>query len=137
MKIEIELPDFEGYEYTGEHRYPLHDEWGCRGPNQDQVRNCNPRGALFILRKIVKEPTLLERIEEKWGDKLVQLLTYNDSNGFLSIEGDEDCEPHVLAQSIKGFVGYVYDIEGLFTKVSPTFRGTNNTNFPVAVLFTK
>ena len=131
MKIEIELPDFDGYEYTGEHRYPLHDEWGCRGPNQDQVRNCNPLGALFILRRIVKEPTLLERIEEKWPDKEVVMLEWGSDSLKIGNWG------HYHAQSMKGFVGYVYDIEGLFTKVSPTFRGTNNTNFPVAVLFNK
>ena len=82
-----------------------------------------------------KEPTLLERIEEKWGDKRVQLLTYNDSNGFLSIEGDEDCEPHVVLQSMRNFCWYVYDEKraGLTRNESPYRLG----RAPCAVLFDK
>ena len=132
MRIEIELPDFEGYEYTGEHRYPLHDEWGCRGPNQDQVRNCNPLGALFILRKIVKEPSLLERIEEKWGDKEVVMLEWGSDSLKIGNWG------HYHAQSMKGFVGYVYEVgDTLMDIITPTKILNQKALLPIAGLFTK
>ena len=59
MKVEIELPEIAGYEYTGESRTPLNGEWfmfeGEALNDRDQTSH------YYILRKIPKpEPTLLE-----------------------------------------------------------------------------
>ena len=62
MKIEIDLPEFNGFIYTGEYRQPEHDEYGCRGPGGDQIRNCHPNHDLFILRKVTSAERTLKNL---------------------------------------------------------------------------
>ena len=54
MKIEIELPEVPGYEYTGEYRAPNSDDWfldGTGKPYQYQTSNYEGRPPFPILKK--------------------------------------------------------------------------------------
>ena len=85
-----------------------------------------------------KEPTLLERIEEKWGDKVVNLLSYNVTNGLLSITDSPDCDPHTMLPAVKGFAGYVYDAEdGPLLGIGYVPVCVITGSLPIAVLFNK
>ena len=58
-----------------------------------------------------KEPTLLERIEEKWGDKEVIMLEWDEhcDDVYMLIMKYKECHwKHIEAQSMKGFYKYVY-----------------------------
>ena len=54
MKIEIELPEIEGFEYTGEYRPPNADDWfldGIGKPYQYRTNNYEGRPPFPILKK--------------------------------------------------------------------------------------
>ena len=147
MKIEIELPEIEGYKYTGEYRKPKTGEWG----------HCYKEGKLFrvysnlgdyrpchILKEIEaakpKELTLEEKVKAEYKDRTNQeviMLTYNDSNGYLSIKDCPDCEPHVILQSMKGFYKYVYLCNNGEFSLGHTPTSQFAMYETVAVLFTK
>tara|TARA_R100000808_G_C2153015_1_gene162836 strand:- start:3951 stop:4514 length:564 start_codon:yes stop_codon:yes gene_type:complete len=85
------------------------------------------------------EKTLEQKIQEKWPDKEVVMLT--PENGMLRIvKTVEECEydsPHVNAQSMKGFHKYVYELLSgkLELNTRPIMPGVLPTLQPVAVLF--
>ena len=87
-----------------------------------------------------KELTLEEKVKAKYSDYNTSLLTYNNSNGFLYINGDPDCDTHVNLQSFKGFYRYVYQhLDGDWdTSTSPTMMWDKGITLqPIAVMFNK
>ena len=137
MKVEIELPEIAGYEYTGESRTPLNGEWfmfeGEALNDRDQTSH------YYILRKIPKpEPTLLERIEAAYDKYRVELLMWEPNLCLRT--GDF----HTVALSMKGFAGYVYEDEvqgkaifGLSGHPVNCDRMGGFKGHPIAVLFEK
>jgi len=96
------------------------------------------------------EPTLLERIEKNWPDKIVKLLKWgelDEDQERLFLIMDDICgvrSAHVLAQSMKGFAGYVYEDEvqgkaifGLSGHPVNCDRMGGFKGHPIAVLFSK
>jgi len=81
------------------------------------------------------KPTLLERIEEKWGDKRVIMLYW--MNDYLYLKRTPQEFGHIHAQSMKGFEGYVYDYHGLERMIKATRVDPEGISTPVAVLFNK
>ncbi len=88
------------------------------------------------------ERTLERKIEDQWPDKEVVMLT--PENGMLLIvKTIEECEldsPHVNAQSIKGYAGYVYDLSvfiggDIVMRNHPSATINGSILQPVAVLF--
>ena len=54
MKIKLDLPEIEGFEYTGEYRAPNSDDWfldGTGKPYQCQTSNYEGRPSFPILKK--------------------------------------------------------------------------------------
>ena len=140
--IKLTVPEIKGFEYTGEYRMVERDEYYA---NRDYEVSCNDDWASFvignqlILKKVYeepKEPTLLERIEEKWPDKKVVMLEWS-SIDFLSLPSKKGTVTHALAQSMKGFAGYVYiDRNSYFDMRLSPVRG-EDPKLPIAVLFNK
>ena len=85
------------------------------------------------------EKTLEQKIQDKWPDKEVVMLT--PENGVLrivkKIGGFEYDRPHIFAQSMKGFHKYVYELLSgkLELNTRPIMPGVLPTLQPVAVLF--
>ena len=53
MKIEIDLPEIEGFEYIGEYRIPEEDEWFLYGNGSPEKVGLSPIVHIFpILRKV-------------------------------------------------------------------------------------
>ena len=119
-------------------------------------RNFNFAEYEYRIKPEPKEPSLLERIEEKWGDKTVILLKLGELDAEqerLFLIMDDRCgvrSAHVLAQSMKGFAGYVYEKLGfndrepsdkfeLHCDPSLMYIGVDKRFIrqPIAVLFTK
>ena len=87
-----------------------------------------------------KELTLEEKVKAEYKDRTNQeviMLTYNDSNGYLSIKDCPDCEPHVILQSMKGFYKYVYLCNNGEFSLGHTPTSQFAMYETVAVLFTK
>ena len=81
-----------------------------------------------------KEPTLLERIEDNWGDKEVCLLDWNSENILcLTSTGNY----HTSLQSMKGLAGYVYNQDKLQVFREPVDTYGGDILMPCAVLFNK
>ncbi|MCP4988594.1 MAG: hypothetical protein GY928_21840 [Colwellia sp.] len=86
-----------------------------------------------------QEKTLEQKIQEKWPDKEVVMLT--PENGVLrivkKIGGFEYDRPHIFAQSVKGYHKYVYELLSgkLELNTRPIMPGVLPTLQPVAVLF--
>ena len=138
MKIEIELPEIEGFEYTGEFRKPKDGEYfkadvlGVQKGNGVKVNR-------LILRKI---ETMEGRIKAEYPDYEVEMLDICKCNGWLGIsEHDGAREPHIHAQSYPRFSGYIYHSEHghLFSNPSSNYRRAlgGEMFMPIAVLFTK
>ena len=84
------------------------------------------------------ERTLEQRIQNKWFDKKVVMLS--SENGMLRIvKTIEECEydsPHVNAQSMKGFYKYVYEQDNDLIESLKTLKSWKRITIqPVAVLF--
>jgi len=83
------------------------------------------------------ERTLERKIEDKWPDKEVVMLT--PKNGILRIVKRGSFEynlSHIFAQSMKGFHKYVYDQDNdLIKSLKATKNWKGKTLQPVAVLF--
>jgi len=100
----------------------------------DTLRPCTPS-------EIPKpEPTLEERIKEKWPNHSVVVLGYDepdiDGVSLLCVLHNRSTVSHVLAQSMRGFYEYVYLVgDRLYSFKLPTDKDQDNTIQPVAVLF--
>ena len=152
MRIEIELPEIEGFEYTGEYRAPKLGESFLNYQGEiitfldGSMDEINP-----ILRKL-DPPNLEDRIKAEFSDKHVVMLEFmqegDDKRESLKITSDDysyEChsgiyhEDYLSAQGMKGFYKYVYEVEAgkLFPQRSPTTgHGIDQeTIMPVAVLF--
>ncbi len=58
--------------------------------------------------RVMQERTLEQKIKDKWPDKEVVMLKYDNSN-VLCMECDAECgSDHIVAQSMRGFHTYVY-----------------------------
>lgn len=103
------------------------------GWNPDTLDSIRPAKPSEIPKPV---PTLQERIESTYPDYEVGILKISDTTGYLSLSGGA---AHILAQSIKGFQGYVYQIEeGEFLKwKDPSHLVYGDVTMPVAVLFEK
>jgi len=80
MKVEIELPEIEGYEYTGEYRVPRKGEYtlGFTSLTVCSIKyDCSMNGSSHILKKV--KPSLIGMLCEGWdggdGDKYIALIT--------------------------------------------------------------
>lgn len=63
MKVEIDLPEIEGFEYTGEWRSPLKGEWYTHGDGVIQAAFDHTRTCSMILRKVEKwRPATLDDV---------------------------------------------------------------------------
>ena len=88
------------------------------------------------------EKTLEQKIQEKWPDKEVVMLqesTCYKHNREALFFGESD-NYHVVAQSMKGFYKYVYEIEGELVddrEATVSCLETGKTIQPIAVLFNK
>lgn len=87
---------------------------------------------------VAKEKTLEQKIQEKWPDKEVVILS--SENGMLRIvKTIEECEynsPHIFAKSMKGFYKYVYEQDNdLIASLKTLKSWKGKTLQPVAVLF--
>jgi hypothetical protein len=144
MKIEIELPERKGFEYTGEFRRPEAGEWGyCH--IQDTVfealcLNIGDYRPCHILKEIKpKELTLEEKVKAKYPDYEVLMLI--DDRDILMFPRFGDEFKHVEAQSIKGFHGYVYhrewDNNYYFRYYAADVLNSGKYIQPIAVLFNK
>ena len=139
MKIEIELPEREGFEYTGEYRKPNVYEWGYCWLNDKifQADNCKEDYRLcHILKKI--EPTLEEKVKAKYPDYEVVMLIKSGSFWGLWRNPHGPFQPHVMAPSLTGFYRYVYQhLNGDWDTIcNPTMNWDKNvTLLPIAVLF--
>lgn len=67
MKVSIDLPEIEGFEYSGEYRAPKLHEWIAIGSG-DPMKNNNPDNneSYFILKKKKPVYTILNVQEDKW-----------------------------------------------------------------------
>ena len=86
------------------------------------------------------EPSLLERIQEKWPDKEVVMLEWDEhcDDVFMLNMKYKDCHwHHITAQSMKGFQGYVYFAHPFTVKPMPSMTDNRGYVQPIAVLFTK
>ena len=149
MKIEINLPEFNGFAYIGEYRKPLRHD--CFLDHDHAMIVTDGDGhyeddyVFIYIREPKPEPTLLERIEAAYEGKEAVMLEWRkyeiearellrmpwSSNGLYN---------HYEAQSMKGFYKYVYQETGDFSaRNSPTLSITvkGATVFPIAVLFEK
>jgi len=146
MKIEIELKEFSGYEYTGEYRFPIdNDEWG-HDPNHssDQLRALTPKRKLFILRKIEPIITLSARIILSYPDYTCRMFdfyeVYKGDRKVLCLKDTN--RSYLLAGSMQGCFKYVYEcsiagIDGFFIAHSATKTHNGKTIHPVGALFYK
>jgi hypothetical protein len=83
-----------------------------------------------------KEKTLEERIQEKWPDKEVVMLDDGTDILLFSYAGSCANRPHIEAQSMKGYCGYVYYAEGKVPEMHRDEKPISEAcNHPVAVLF--
>lgn len=86
--------------------------------------------------KPVTEPeTLEDRIQAKWPDKEVVMLEF--LQGVLYFQSGESTYEHCMAQSWKGFAGFVYEEDGLWFTAIPVEYVGGEAVHPVAVLFNK
>jgi hypothetical protein len=82
MKIEIELPEIDGFEYTGEYKIPnIEDHYldSSLNPNFAMEKICSPYPILKPIEKWI--PANLEYIQEhyKWGEAVeVRIKDYGD-----------------------------------------------------------
>ena len=105
----------------------------CKNPSFDRIR--------VILEELEKPETLQERIEKQYPDFEVVTCDY-DAEGFLYFNrtGFKDY-PHNLAQSMRGFAGYVYSVDSVLypelyiVSLQKPFCSTHG--HPKAVLFKK
>ena len=158
MKIEINLPDIEGFIFIGEFRIPKQNEWCLvNGMPMRRIHMALTDGDFVledtkgdnvtlnyvsefpILEKLPKEKTLEERIKEKWPDKRIVMLNWDDD-----IDTGERClfigsttKYHIVAQSMNGYDDYVYQLKdgGLVSVNSVTMSEYGEILHPVAVLF--
>ena len=86
-----------------------------------------------------QEKTLEQKIQDKWPDKEVVMLTLEKDmlRIFLrNIGGSEYDRPHIFAQSMKGFYKYVYEQgNDLISSLKTLKSWKGKTLQPVAVLF--
>ena len=143
MRIEIELPEIEGFEYTGEYRAPKLGESFLNYQGEiitfldGSMDEINP-----ILRKL-DPPSLEDRIKAEFPDKRVVMLV---TRHFLGIAVDIPIDSnltqtqfmsHTVAQSMRGFHKYIYEVEdGSFVEVvGPVLNCGEGVLQPCAVLF--
>jgi len=146
MKHEIDLPDLpDGFEYTGEYREPRRNEWFMddNGDALDRNLLCAEEIGSYPILVKTAPLNLIDRIEAEYEDYKVIKLGFDkpcaDGLRMLCSLGSESHLSHVIYQSIKGFYRYVYEIDGLFTRIEPIYsRSSTGEMFtPVAVLFNK
>lgn len=108
---------------------------GSEFVNPEEACECRPARPDEIPQQ---EKTLEQKIQNKWFDKKVVILS--SENGMLRIvKTIEECEydsPHVNAQSMKGFYKYVYEQDNdLIASLKTLKSWKGKTIQPVAVLF--
>tara|TARA_R110002012_G_scaffold301481_1_gene501768 strand:- start:40 stop:297 length:258 start_codon:yes stop_codon:yes gene_type:complete len=78
---------------------------------------------------------LEDKIKAKWPNYEVVMFGWSKANIWGWTTGD--CSPHIKAQSLRGFQGFVYEIDGLKENVLPVICDGRKYIQPVAVLFEK
>jgi hypothetical protein len=109
MKIEIELPEIDGFEYTGEYRFPKKGDWFVYADGDVVQARVDFKGSYprFILKPVEKWiPANLEYIQEhyKWGESVEVRVMDNVDSGwsFTNITYYDDLEwDHVEIKEVK------------------------------------
>lgn len=142
--IKIELREFEGFEYTGEFRYPVdHEEWGHNPEySTDQVRALTPKRRLFILRK-VEPPSLSARLTLGFPNYTNRVFDfyeiYKGDRKVLCLKDTN--RSYLAAGSMQGFFKFVYEgPSGFILNISSIMTDSpagDKTIHPVGALFYK
>lgn len=116
------------------------DDGVCKGSEVTNIGRCSElRPAKESEIPVSKEKTLEEKIEEKWPDKEVVMLDFGNT-GILEIQsGPKESNAHIVAQSMKGFYNYVYQLpqgDSFFLDAKAVYRWDANTTLqPLVALF--
>jgi len=138
-KIEVELPELEGFEYTGEYRKAEPGEWYLNSRNKiDSNPNSLSTCYEYLIIIHQKPVTPEDRIKAQYPDYDVVMLKENEV--FDLVLNAPGLPLHCNAQSMKGFYRYVYQHPDgdLNTNTSPTKQWDKGvTLLPKAVLFSR
>ena len=83
-----------------------------------------------------KVESLEDRVKDEYGDYEVVMLEWK-SDVLVMDSGGRAGNNHVMAQSMKGFAGYVYYAHPFTIKPMPIMRDGERYIQPIALLFTK
>ncbi len=138
-KIQVELPEFDGFEYTGEYRRAQKSECFYNGTEQigfNAVDGLTMQEVPILKR--TEPQTLEDRIKAEYsGYEVVMCKWDNDlkTDSKMLFFGSTN-NYHVCAQSMPFFHEYVYEgSEGLFTDMDTVLKIGIHTIQPVAALF--
>lgn len=81
------------------------------------------------------EKTLEQKIQDKWPDKDVVMLKWSGDSLCIYDSHTLKPFPHITAQSMKGFAGYIYYKEGKKPELHRDESPAQNYRQPIAVLF--
>ena len=139
VKIEVELLELDGFEYTGEYRRAEPGEWYLDSKNKI---NSNPNSLITCYEYLIiipQEPeSLKDRIKAQYPDYDVVMLKENEV--FDLVLNAPGLPLHCNAQSMKHFHRYVYEgsESGFYDARRPTDSNMHNkTILPCAVLFSR
>ena len=96
MKIELDLPEIEGYEYTGEYRRPKEDEY-YKGTVDARQADSDSGSEYPILKKKAPKYLTVPSDGSIYGKQLVEIKALEDA---LKIISTMDAEPNLNSNEI-------------------------------------
>jgi len=108
MKVEVELPEIEGYEYTGEYRAPKKGEWYFFD-GELSLSYSNHKKPQIIIRKV--EPSLVGMLCELWDDEdgiaTIGVLVEVNLHNSYPYETNSECWKNARPLSSSEVLGYL------------------------------